>query len=57
LHRFKGESIRDYIDRDETKERFKEEALSSWKVYQKTGRHLTGQEVYEWLKTWRTDKD
>ncbi|MCP4284051.1 MAG: CopG family transcriptional regulator, partial [Gammaproteobacteria bacterium] len=26
-------------------------------AYQETGRHLTGQEVRDWLKTWGTDKE
>lgn len=51
------EAIRDYIEREESKERFKEEALVSWKSYKETGRHLTGQEVCDWLKTWGTDKE
>jgi predicted transcriptional regulator len=51
------EAIRDYIEREEAKERFKEEALASWKSYTETGRHLTGQEVRDWLQTWGTDKE
>lgn len=51
------EAIRDYVEREEAKERFKEEALASWKSYKETGRHLTGQEVREWLQTWGTDKE
>ncbi|GAB6096083.1 hypothetical protein JCM14469_23360 [Desulfatiferula olefinivorans] len=51
------EAIRDYIEREEAKERFKEEALASWKSYKETGRHLTGREVREWLQTWGTDKE
>ncbi|MBU1172692.1 MAG: CopG family ribbon-helix-helix protein [Proteobacteria bacterium] len=51
------EAIRDYIDREEAKEHFKEEALASWKSYKETGRYLTGQEVRDWLQTWGTDKE
>lgn len=51
------EAIRDYIDREETKEHFKKEALASWKSYKETGQHLTGQEVRDWLQTWGTDKE
>ena len=39
------------------RERFKQEALLSWSVYQETGRHLTGEEVHKWLNTWGTDKE
>ncbi len=51
------EAIRDYIEREEAKERFKKEALASWESYKETGRHLTGQEVRDWLQTWGTNKE
>ncbi len=51
------EAIRDYVEREETKERFKQEALASWTAYQETGRHLTGEEVRDWLDTWGTAKE
>ncbi|MCA1793813.1 MAG: CopG family ribbon-helix-helix protein [Desulfobacteraceae bacterium] len=51
------EAIRDYVEREEARENFKQEALTSWAEYQETGRHLTEQEVSDWLKTWGTDKD
>ncbi|MEM9103758.1 MAG: CopG family ribbon-helix-helix protein [Pseudomonadota bacterium] len=56
-HWIMREAIRDYVEREEAKESFKQEALASWKVYQETGRHLTGKEVRDWLKTWGTDKE
>ncbi|MCA1785447.1 MAG: CopG family ribbon-helix-helix protein [Desulfobacteraceae bacterium] len=51
------EAIREYIEREEKKENFKQEALASWKAYQETRRHLTGQEVQDWLQTWGTEKE
>jgi len=51
------EAIRDYVDREEALEDFKQEALASWTAYQETGRHLTGQEVRDWLNSWGTDKE
>ena len=50
-------AIRDYVVREEAKESFKQEAVASWKAYQETGRHLTGQEVRDWLNTWGTEKE
>lgn len=38
--------------KEEARESFKQEALASWKNYQDTGRHLTGQEVSSWLNGW-----
>ena len=43
--------------KSEEQARFKQDALASWTAYQETGKHLTGQEVRDWLKTWGTDKD
>ena len=49
------EAIQQYVEREEARESFKQEALASWSTYQETGRHLTGQEVRTWLNTWGTD--
>ena len=51
------EAIRDYIKRDEIREKFTQEALASWKSYKETGQHLTGQEIHDWLSTWGTDDE
>jgi predicted transcriptional regulator len=51
------EAIRDYVEREEAMENFKQEALASWTAYQETGRYLTGQEVRDWLNSWGTDKE
>ena len=51
------EAIRQYVEREEARESFKQEALASWASYQETGRHLTGQEVRMWLNTWGTDEE
>ena len=53
-HRIMKGAIQDYVIREEAKEIFKQEALESWNSYKKTGKHLTGQEVFEWLDTWGT---
>lgn len=39
------------------REGFKQEALASWVAYQETGRHLSGREVRDWLKTWGTESE
>jgi predicted transcriptional regulator len=56
-HWIMREAITDYVNREEAKENFKQEALNSWKAYQETGQHLTGQEVRDWLTTWGTDQE
>ncbi len=56
-HWIMREAIREYIEREEARESFKQEALESWTAYKETGRHLTHQEVRDWLKTWGTEKE
>ena len=51
------EAIKDYVDREEARESFKQEALDSWKSYQETGQHLTGEEIKNWLKGWGTGEE
>ena len=56
-HRIMREAIRDYVEKEEAKEQFIQEALASWSSYKQTGKHLTGSEVREWLQTWGTDNE
>ncbi len=41
-HWIMREAIRDYVEREEARESFKQEALASWTAYQETG-HLGGE--------------
>jgi predicted transcriptional regulator len=56
-HFLMKEAIKQYLDREEARESFKQEALASWRTYQETGQHLTGEEVVSWLDTWGTDQE
>ncbi len=56
-HRIMCEAIRVYVEKEEAKEQFAQEALASWSSYKQNGKHLTGQEVREWLQTWGTDNE
>ena len=51
-HWIMKEAIREYVDREEARDGFKEEALASWVSYRETGRHLTGDEARDWLASW-----
>lgn len=51
------EAIRQYVDREEACEQFRQEAMASWNAYQRTGRHLSGREARNWLATWGTDDE
>ena len=56
-HWIMHEAIKQYVEREEGRESFKQEALASWTTYRETGRHLTGTEVRTWLNTWGTDAE
>ncbi len=51
------EAIKQYVEREEARESFRQEALDAWAAYQETGEHLTGQEVRAWLNTWGTEAE
>ncbi len=51
------EAIQQYVEREEARDCFKQEALASWTAYKETGRHLTGEETRAWLDTWGTDDE
>jgi predicted transcriptional regulator len=56
-HWIMREAIREYVEREEARESFRQEALASWTAYQESGQHLTGKEARNWLKTWGTDEE
>ena len=51
------EAIRTYVEKEEARRSFDEATLESWKEYQETGLHLTGEEVFAWMETWGTDEE
>lgn len=50
-------AITQYVAHEEARESFKQEALDSWREYQETGLHLTGEEVKTWLRGWGTEAE
>ncbi|TXI28720.1 MAG: ribbon-helix-helix protein, CopG family [Aquipseudomonas alcaligenes] len=56
-HWIMREAITQYLEREEARESFKQDALGSCTAYQETGQHLTGQEARSWLGSWRTDAE
>ena len=56
-HWIMREAIAQYVNREESRESLKQEALASWAHYQETGNHLTGMEVRAWLNTWGTETE
>lgn len=56
-HWLMREAIEQYVDREEARERFQQEAIAGWAAFQETGRHLTGDEVRTWLGTWGMESE
>ncbi len=50
-------AITQHIQREETRENFKQEVIDSWREYRETGLHLTGDEVKTWLRGWGTEAE
>ena len=50
-------AINEYVEREEARESFRQEALASWTSFKETGQHITGAELSNWLNTWGTDKE
>ena len=51
------EAINQYIEREEKRASFRQDAMSAWEEYRETGLHVTGEEVVNWLKTWGTGNE
>ena len=49
-HWIMREAIREYVDREEKREAFKQDAIRAWEKYQEDGLHITGDEADDWLK-------
>ena len=49
LHGMVREAIDQYIDREEKRDGFRQDALRAWEEYQSTGLHATHDEVDAWL--------
>jgi len=56
-HALMRDAIHEYVEREEKREAFHQEALKSWEEYRETGLHVTGDEVTAWLETWGSDDE
>ena len=48
-HWLMREAIEEYVEREEKREQFRQDALAAWNHYQTTGLHLTAEEADVWL--------
>jgi predicted transcriptional regulator len=56
-HWLMREAIEEYVEREEKREQFRQEALSAWDHYQATGLHITAEEADVWLAKLEAGKD
>jgi len=56
-HFLMREAILEYVEREEQRESFHQEAMRAWEEYRESGLHVTGTEVIEWLKTWGSEHE
>ncbi|MDP4028692.1 MAG: CopG family ribbon-helix-helix protein [Gallionella sp.] len=51
------EAISQYVEREEKRETFRQDAINAWNEYLETGLHVTGDEVIAWLDTWGEENE
>ena len=51
------QALYEYVEREEKKIAFQQEAMTAWQDFQQDGQHLTDEEVMAWLKTWGTEEE
>jgi len=51
------EAIEQYVEREEKREQFRQDALAAWNHYQATGLHVTAAEAAAWLAKLEAGKD
>ena len=56
-HWLMREAIRQYLEREEKREAFRQDAIRAWNEYQATGLHVTLDEADAWLAKLEADKD
>ena len=48
-HSLMVQAIESFVAREEKREAWRREGIAAWEEYQRTGLHLTNDEVMEWL--------
>jgi predicted transcriptional regulator len=56
-HWLMREAIEEYVEREEKRERFRQDALAAWTHYQTTGKHAKAEEADAWLAKLEAGKD
>jgi len=56
-HWLMSEAIQEYVEREEKREQFRQNALAAWDHYQTTGLQVTAEEADAWLAKLEAGKD
>lgn len=56
-HWIMREAISQYVEREEKREAFRQDAIKAWDEYQETSLHATAAEVDTWLASWGTENE
>lgn len=56
-HWIMREAIEQYVEREEQKEQFRQDALAAWAEHQATGQHVTAAEADTWLAKLEAGED
>ena len=56
-HWIMREAIEQYVEHEEKRESFKQDALNAWQQYQQTGKHVTLEEADAWLAKLEAGED
>jgi predicted transcriptional regulator len=56
-HWLMREAIEQYVEREERREEFRQDALAAWAEYQATGLHVTAEEADAWLARLEAGED
>ena len=56
-HWLMREAIEQYVNREEKREAFRQDALRAWAAYQLTGQHVTDAEADTWLEQLEAGND
>lgn len=56
-HWMMREAIQQYLDREEKREAFRQDAINAWAEYQETGLHVTLEEADAWLARLEAGED
>jgi predicted transcriptional regulator len=51
------EAIRQYVDREEKREAFRQDGIKAWNEYQSSGWHVTFEEADDWLAELEAGED